>query len=89
MTIAIKQKEQKICNKKNTQVYDDKNCLLNNEIILKLQQRFKSEALNVYTEKINKILLTSNGYKGLHIFDKITSHPYGANVGKVCKTELL
>ena len=68
---------------------DDKNCLLNNEIILKLQQRFKSEALNVYTEKINKILLSSNGYKGLHIFDKITSHPYGANVGKVCKTELL
>ena len=66
-----------------------KNCLLSTEIILKLQQRFKSEALNVYTEKINKILLSSNDYIGLHIFDEITSYPYGANVGKVCKTELL
>ena len=26
------------------------NCLFNNEIILKLQQRFKSEAHNIYTE---------------------------------------
>ena len=31
-----------------------KNCLLNNKIILKSQQRFKSEAHNVYTEEINK-----------------------------------
>ena len=68
---------------------DQKNCLLNNEIILKLQQIFKSEAHNVYTEKIIKIRLSSNDYKGLHIFDKNTSYPYGANVGKVCKTELL
>ena len=29
---------------------DYKNCLLNNEIILKSQQRFKSELHNVYTE---------------------------------------
>ena len=32
-----------------------KDCLLNNEIILKSQQRFKSEAHNVYTEEISKI----------------------------------
>ena len=36
---------------------DYKNCLFNNEIILKPQQRFKSEADNVYTEEINKIAL--------------------------------
>ena len=29
---------------------DYKDCLLNNEIILKSQQRFKSEGHNVYTE---------------------------------------
>ena len=29
---------------------DYKNCLLNNKIILKSQQRFKSERHNVYTE---------------------------------------
>ena len=37
-----------------------KDCLLNNEIILKSQQRFKSEAHNEYTEEINKIALSSN-----------------------------
>ena len=34
---------------------DYKDWLLNNEIIIKSQQRFKSEAHNVYTKEINKI----------------------------------
>ena len=42
-----------------------KDCLLNNEIILKSQQRFKSQAHNVYTEGINKIALSSNHDKRL------------------------
>ena len=50
-----------------------KDCLLNNEIILKSQQRFKSEAHNVYTEYINKIALSSNDDKRLQTFDRITS----------------
>ena len=33
------------------------------EIISKSQQRFKSEAHNVYNEEINKIALNSNDYK--------------------------
>ena len=37
---------------------DYKNCLINNEIILKSQQRFKSEAHNKCTEEINKIAVT-------------------------------
>ena len=60
--------------------------LLNNEIILKSQQRFKSKAHNEYTEEINKIALSSNDDKRLQAFDRITSYPYGANAGKVCKT---
>ena len=44
---------------------DNKNCLLNNEIILKLQKRFKSKAHNAYTEETNKIALSSNGEKRL------------------------
>ena len=32
---------------------DYKNCLLNNKIILKSQQRFKIEAHDVYTEYLN------------------------------------
>ena len=68
---------------------DYKNCLLNNEIILKSQQRFKSEAHNLYAEEINKIALSSNDDKRLQTFDRITSHPYGTSTGKVYKTELL
>ena len=49
-----------------------KNCLLNNEIILKSQQRFKSEAHNVYTEEINKIVLSINDDKTLQTFDRTT-----------------
>ena len=68
---------------------DYKNCLLNIEVILKSQQRFKSEAHNVCTEEINKIALSSNDDKRLQTFDRITSYPYGKSAGKVCKTELL
>ena len=68
---------------------DYKCCLLNNEIILKSQERFKSETHNVYTEEIKKIALNSNDDKRLKTFDRITSFPYGYNVGKICKTELL
>ena len=47
---------------------DYKDCLSNNEIILKSQQRFKSEAHNVYTEEINKIALSSNNDNRLQTF---------------------
>ena len=46
---------------------DYKDCLLNNEIILKSQQRFKSETHNVYTEEINKIALSSNERQHIYI----------------------
>ena len=68
---------------------DYKDCSLNNEIILKSQQRFKSEAHNVYTEEINKIAPSNNDDKRLQTFDRITSYPYRTKAGKVCKTELL
>ena len=42
---------------------DCKDCLLNNEIMLKSQQRFTSEIHNVYTEEINKIAPSSNDDK--------------------------
>ena len=62
---------------------DYKNCLFKNEIILKSQQRFESEAHNVYTEEINKNGVSSNDDKRLQTFDRITSYLYGASVGKV------
>ena len=79
MVILIKeQKEQKKrVIKQGLNFGDYKNCLLNNEIILKSQQRFKSEAHNVYTEKIKKVALSSNDDKRLQTFDRITTYPYG------------
>ena len=68
---------------------DYKNCLFKNEIILKSQQRFKSEAPCVYTEEINNIALISNDYKRLQTFDRITTHLYGTNAFKVCEREML
>ena len=75
--------------KRRLKFSDYRDCLLNNEIILKSQQRFKSERHNVYTEEVNKIALHSNGDKRLQTFDRITSYPYGTSAEKVCKTELL
>ena len=68
---------------------DCEDCLLNIEIILKSQQRFKTEAHNVYTEEVNKIALSSDDDKRLQTFDRITSYPYGTNAAKVCITEIL
>ena len=56
--------------------------------ILKSQQRFQSEAHNVYIEEVNKITLNTNEKKRLQIFDRITSCPYSPNAGKVCKSKL-
>ena len=68
---------------------DYKDCLLKDEIILNSQQRFKSERHNVYTAGINKIALSSNDDKRFQTYDKITSYPYEASAGKVCKTRKL
>ena len=68
---------------------DYKDCLLDNEIVLKSQQRFKSEAHNVYTEEVNKISLSSNDDNILQTYDRITPYPYGTSAGNICKTEML
>ena len=45
--------------KRRLKFNDYKDCLLNNKIVLKSQQRFKSERHDVFTEEINKISLSS------------------------------
>ena len=65
------------------------NFLLNNKIILKSQQRFKSDYHEVYTEEVNKIELSSNDDKRLQTYDKITTYPCGTNAFKVCESELM
>ena len=58
--------------KRRLKFNDYKDCLLNNQILLKSQQRFKNERHDVYTEEINKIALSSNDDKRLQTFDRIT-----------------
>ena len=54
-----------------------KDCLLNDKVVLKSQQRFKSERHDVYTENVNKIVLSSNDDKRLIASDKIASYQNG------------
>ena len=57
-------KETKKCLVKKIPKFEDyKKCLQDNKIILKLQQRLKNEARNVFTEEINKLALSSNDEK--------------------------
>ena len=67
--------------------YED--CLFNNKIILKTQQRVKSDYHDVYTKQINKTALSSNDDKRLQTFDKTTTYPYGTNTFKECESEML
>ena len=83
-----KAKGTKICVIKRVIKFNDyKDCLLNDKVVLKSQQRFKSERHNVYTENVNKIALSSNDGKKLQTFDKITTYPYGykgKHVKEIC-----
>ena len=63
--------------KKMIKFNDYKRCLLNDEVILKPQQRFISKKHDVYTENINKIALSNNYDKRIISSNKITSYPYG------------
>ena len=62
-----------------------KDCLLNGEVILKSQQRFKSDYQKVYTEEVNKTALSSNDDKRLQTSGGIETYPYGTIVFKLCE----
>ena len=82
--IDKKAKGTKKCVIKRTIKFDDyKNCLLNDKILLKSQQRFISKKHDAYTEDINKIALSNDDDKRIVLLDKITSYPYGYK-GKKC-----
>ena len=68
---------------------NDKDSLFKTKIMLKSQQRFKSDCYCVYTEEINNIALSSNDDKRLQTFLKITTCPYETNIFKVCGKEVL
>ena len=58
-----------------------------NKLILKTQQRFKSERYNVFAEEINKIALSSNDDKRIESIDSIEPYPYGTSKDLVSERE--
>ena len=63
--------------KKMIKFNDYKKCFLDDEVILKSQQRFISKKHDVYTENINKIALSNNDNKRIVSSNKISNYPYG------------
>ena len=63
--------------KQETMFENYKDFLFNGEVILKSQERFKSDHHKVYTEEVNKITLSSDDDKRLQTFDGIKTYPYG------------
>ena len=68
---------------------DYKDSVLKNKIVLRSQQRFKSQNHKVFTEEVNKIAISSNDDKRIQDFDGITTHAYGTLAFKVCESEML
>ena len=66
-----------------------KESLFDNKIILKSQQRFRSDHHEVYTDEVNKVALNSNDDKWLQTYHRITTYPYDTNVFKLCESEML
>ena len=62
--------------------------LENHQLILRSQQRFKTDAYNVYTQYVHKIALSSKDDK-LNLFDKAKTYAYGTSTGIVCKEKIL
>ena len=63
--------------------------LFNDEVIIRSQQRFRSDHHRVYTEEVNKIALSSNDDKRLQTYDRITTYLYGTSAIKVCELDIL
>ena len=64
-----------------------KDCMFNDETIVRSQQRFKSYHHIVYTEEVNKIAFSSDDKK-LQTFDRVTTYPYGTT-NKMLKENVL
>ena len=41
----------------------------------------------MYTEKVNKIALSSNDDERIQTFDRVTTYPFDTNVFKVCENK--
>ena len=76
--INKKAKGTKKCVIRNKITFNDYvNLLFSNTNLLRSQYRFRNRFHEIYTEKINKIALSSKDDKRIQCIDKITTYPYG------------
>ena len=66
---------------------EDRRGFIKNKLLLKSQQRFKSERHNVFTKEIRKIALSSNDDKRMQSIDSVKTYPYGISKDIVWKKE--
>ena len=66
---------------------DQKEIIENNKLILKTQQRFKSERHNVFTKEINKVAVSSNNGKRVQPLDSPKAYVYGTSKDLVSEKE--
>ena len=66
---------------------DQRKFVEKNKLILKTQQIFKSERLNVFTEEVNKIALGLNNNKRIQSVDSIETYTHGMSKDFICKKE--
>ena len=60
---------------------------IKNKSILKIQQRFKSERRNFFTEEINKIALSSTDDERMQSIDWMETYAYGTSKDLVSDKE--
>ena len=66
---------------------NQKEFIKNNELILKLQQRFRSEKHNVFTEEVNKIASSAKDDKRILSINSIEPYAHRTSKDVVCKIE--
>ena len=64
-----------------------KKFMKNNKLVIKTQQRFKSERHHVFTKEINKIVFISNGDKRMQSTELVETHAYGTKKDLASKKE--
>ena len=87
--INIKAKGTKKCIVKREIIFKNYvDALFNDEVIIRSQQRFRSDHHKFCAEEVNKMALSGNDDKGVQTFDKVTTYPYGTNTFMVCENEM-
>ena len=68
-------------------IENHKDFIINKRLILKLQQRFKSERHKIFTKKISKIAESSNDDKRIQSIYSIVTYAYGTKKDVIHQNE--